>query len=71
MIRILEIAWLVITLVTAVVAVVRLFQDGIETALGMFIVSAVAFSMFMIRRKQRIRMGEQMEKQQDEATRYH
>jgi membrane protein implicated in regulation of membrane protease activity len=72
MIRILEIAWLVITLITAVVAAVQLVQDGIQSALWMFIVSAVAFFMYMIRRKQRIRIDEQQQqRQQDEAARYH
>jgi hypothetical protein len=71
MIKILEIAWLVITLITALVAIVQLFQDGIQSALWMFIVSAVAFAMYMIRRKQRIRIELQQQQQQQETARYH
>jgi membrane protein implicated in regulation of membrane protease activity len=71
MIKILEIAWLVITIITFVVAAVQLVEDGIQSALWMFIVSSVAFAMFLIRRKQRIRMDRQEENQQDETTRYH
>lgn len=72
MIRILEICWLIITIVTAVVAAFQLFEDGVQSALWMFIVSAIAFTMYMVRRKQRIRMNEQLRQQQhDEAARYH
>lgn len=72
MIRILEIAWLVITLITTATASWQLFDEGIQSALWMFIVSAVAFLMYIIRRKQRIRMENQIRSQhQDEAARYH
>ena len=72
MIRILEIAWLVITLITSATAVWQLFDEGVQSAVWMFIVSAVAFLMYMIRRKQRIRMETQIRRQQqDEAARYH
>jgi len=72
MIRILEIAWLIITLVTVAIASWQLFDEGIQSAMWMFIVSAVAFAMYMIRKKQRIRMGRPFEPQeQDEAARYH
>ena len=72
MIRILEVAWFVITLITAIVAGVQLVQDGIQSAVWMFVVSAVAFTMYLVRKKQRIRMEEQTQQQrQDETTRYH
>lgn len=71
MIRILEIAWLVLTITTAVVAIVQFFEDGIQSALWMFLVSGAAFTMYLIRRKQRIRIYEQQQQQQDETTRYH
>lgn len=71
MIRILEIAWLVITLITSATASWQLFDEGVQSALWMFIVSAVAFLMYMIRRKQRIRIENQAQQQQDEAARYH
>ncbi len=72
MIRILEIAWLIITLVTMATASWQLVDEGFQSALWMFIVSVVAFLMFMIRRKQRIRMRRQLEQQQqDETARYH
>jgi len=71
MIRILEVAWLVITITTAVVAIVQLIQDGIQSALWMFLVTIAAFTMFLVRRKQRIRIDQQAQQQQDEVTRYH
>ncbi|MCX6291410.1 MAG: hypothetical protein NT126_06550 [Bacteroidetes bacterium] len=72
MIRILEIAWLVITLILGLVAGWQVYDEGIQSAIWMFIMAAIAFGMFMVRRKQRIRFDEQMhQQQQDEATRYH
>jgi len=72
MIRILEVAWLVITLVTAATAVWQFFDEGIQSALWMLVVSAVAFAMYMIRKKQRIRNDLQHQQhQQEEAARYH
>jgi hypothetical protein len=72
MIRILEIAWLVITIITTATACWQLVAEGIQSATWMFIVSAVSFLMYMIRRKQRIRMEQQLNRrQQEEAARYH
>ncbi len=72
MIRILEIAWLVITLITAGTAVYQLIEEGVQSALWMFIVSAVAFAMYLIRKKQRIGIArQQQQQQQDETARYH
>lgn len=72
MIRILEIAWLIITFLTIGIASWQLFDEGVQSAIWMFFVSLVAFTMYMIRRKQRIRMERQLQQQQqDEAARYH
>ncbi len=72
MIRILEIAWLVITLVTAATAVWQFFDEGIQSAMWMLVVSAAAFAMYMVRKKQRIRNDLQhQEQQQEETARYH
>ena len=70
MIKILEIAWLIITLLTVGVASYQLIEDGIQSALWMFIVSAVAFTMYMIRKKQRIRLDQQNQNK-DDANHYH
>jgi hypothetical protein len=72
MIRILEVAWLVITLVTAATAIWQFFDEGMQAAMWMLFVSAVAFAMYMVRKKQRIRNDVlQQEQQQEEAARYH
>ena len=72
MIRILEVAWLVITLITAATAVWQFFDEGIQSAMWMMVVSAVAFAMYMVRKKQRIRNElQQQEQQQEETARYH
>jgi membrane protein implicated in regulation of membrane protease activity len=71
MIRILEIAWLIITIITAGTAGWQLFDEGIQSALWMFVISAVAFAMYLVRRKQRISIYNQEQHQQDDATRYH
>ena len=71
MIKILEIAWLVLTILTAVIAAVQLVQDGIQSAVWMFVVSCAAFTMYMVRKKQRIRIDQQQQQHQDETTRYH
>ena len=72
MIRILEIAWLVITVITAATAVWQFFAEGIQSAMWMLVVSAVACGMYLVRKKQRIRNDLQQEQQQQEETaRYH
>jgi len=72
MIRILEIAWLTITILLAGTAVWQLFEEGVQSGIWMFVFSAIAFGMYLIRKKQRIGMQQQQEqRQQDEAARYH
>jgi hypothetical protein len=72
MIRILEIAWLVITVITAATAVWQFFDEGIQSAMWMLVVSAVACGMYLIRKKQRIRNDlQQQQQQQEETARYH
>ena len=72
MIRILEIAWLVITMLTVGIVVYQLFDEGPQAAIFWLIVSLIAFTMYMVRRRQRIRMEDKIrEHQQEEAARYH
>jgi hypothetical protein len=71
MIRILEVAWLVIAMVTTATAIWQFFEEGLQSAVWMLVVSAVAFGMYMVRKKQRIRNDLQQEQQQEEAARYH
>jgi hypothetical protein len=72
MIKILEVAWLIITIVTLTTALWQFFDEGIQSAIWMLVVSAVAFAMYMIRKKQRIRNDMQQQQQhQEEAARYH
>ncbi|REJ85296.1 MAG: hypothetical protein DWQ44_01185 [Bacteroidetes bacterium] len=67
MIRILEIAWLVIALITAIIAVYQFFAEGWQSCLWMFGVTMVALIMYMVRHKQRIRM----EEHEKDAAKYH
>lgn len=61
MIRVLEIAWLVIGLISAGVALFQFFTDGWQAAVWMLFVMSVSFIMYSIRRRQRIRMSRDSE----------
>ena len=63
MLRTLEIAWLCITVISLGIAVYKLFNDGWEDALWLSFVTLVAFVMFTIRRRQRIRYQARDEKE--------
>lgn len=67
MIRILEISWMIIAALTAVIAVYQFFVEGWQSAIWMFGVTAIALVMYGIRHKQRIRF----EKQDRDAAKYH
>jgi hypothetical protein len=62
MLRTLEIAWLCITLISLAGTVYKLFNEGWEDAVWLSFVTLVAFVMFTIRRKQRIRYESRDEK---------
>ncbi len=56
MIRMLEIAWLIIAIVVALIGVYKLYSGFNEEAIVMFIGAAIAGFMFSLRRKQRQKM---------------
>lgn len=66
MLRILEIAWLCITVLSLIIAVYQFFREGWQSAIWMLVVTFVALIMYTIRKKQRIRY-----KQKDEKEYYH
>jgi hypothetical protein len=55
MLRLLEIAWLSITLICFAGIVYKLFNEGWEDAVWLTFATLFTFVMFMIRRRQRIR----------------
>jgi LPXTG-motif cell wall-anchored protein len=69
MLRILEIAWLCVAIATFCAALFQFFT-GEESWWFLLIGTAIASAMFMVRRKQRMKMDDYARKQQDTA-RYH
>jgi hypothetical protein len=63
MLRTLEIAWLCITILSIGIAVFQFFREGWESALWMLFVTLVAFLMYTIRKKQRIKYDSKDEKE--------
>lgn len=63
MLRTLEIAWLCITVISIGIAVYQFFQEGLESALWMLFVTLIAFIMYNIRKKQRIKYESKDEKE--------
>jgi membrane protein implicated in regulation of membrane protease activity len=63
MIRTLELAWLGIAILSAVLSVIQFVIDGWEPALWMLVVCAIALVMFRVRRSQRIKYEPKGEKQ--------
>ena len=59
MIRMLEISWLLLTLVAFSLGTYKLIADGFSEAVFYIIVMGVSFSMYLIRRKQRVRMNKE------------
>lgn len=55
MIRILEIAWLTLSLLSGALTVFQFVTDGWEPALWMLMVTTIAVIMYRVRRKQRIK----------------
>ncbi len=69
MLRILEIAWLCVAIGTFCAAAFQFFT-GEESWWFLLVGTAIATTMFMVRRKQRIKMNDYSRKQQ-ETGRYH
>lgn len=69
MLRILEIAWLCVAIATFCAAMFQLFTEE-ESWWFLLIGTAIATAMYMVRRKQRMKMEDYIRKQQDTA-RYH
>jgi fatty acid desaturase len=67
MIRILEIAWLIIAIGTAVIAVYQFIAEGWQSAIWMLMVTLVSMVMYTIRHRQRIRF----EKHDQDEAKYH
>lgn len=70
MIRILEISWLIIAIATTLVSVFQFFTEGWQSAIWMLVITAVAFLMYTVRKKQRIRIEKQENKEAD-VQKYH
>ncbi len=67
MIRILEISWLIIASITAMIAVYQFFVEGWQSAIWMLGVTLIALVMYTIRHRQRIRF----EQQERDQAKYH
>lgn len=59
MIRLLEILWLLLALVALAFSSYKLVAEGFSDAVFYLIVMGVSFSMYLIRRKQRVRMNKE------------
>lgn len=67
MIRILEISWLIIALITTLIAIYQFFVEGWQSAIWMLGITLIAIVMYKIRHRQRIRF----EQQERDAAKYH
>jgi hypothetical protein len=63
MLRTLEIAWLCITIISIGIAVFQFIREGWESALWMLFVTLIAFIMYNIRKRQRVRFERKDEKE--------
>ena len=70
MLRILELAWMAIAIVTGLVTLYLLITQQFSEAIFMIICSTIAGVMYFVRRKQRIRYDSLRSKEQDESL-YH
>ena len=59
MIRMLEISWLLLSLVALALSSYKLIADGFSEAVFYIIVMGISFAMYLIRRKQRVRMNKE------------
>lgn len=63
MLRILEISWLAILLLSVVFGIYRWYTDGFESALWLFIFTFISGIFYVIRRRQRIAMQREIEQE--------
>lgn len=63
MLRILEISWLVILILSLLFGIYRWSTDGIEAALWLFIFTLISGIFYVIRRRQRIAMEREQERE--------
>ena len=61
MLRILEISWLLILLLSVVFGVYRWWLDGFDSALWLFIFTFISSIFYVIRRRQRIAMEREVD----------
>ena len=61
MLRILEISWLLILLLSLFFGIYRWWMDGFESALWLLIFTFISGIFYMIRRKQRIAMEREVD----------
>ena len=59
MIRTLEILWLMLGIIALVLGGYKLIAEGFSEAAFYMVVMAVSFTMYLIRRKQRVRMNKE------------
>jgi len=59
MIRMLEISWLLLALVALALSGYKIIAEGFSEAVFYLIVMGVSFFMYLIRRKQRVRMNKE------------
>jgi uncharacterized membrane protein YiaA len=59
MIRILEISWLVLGIIALVLGMYKIFSDGAAEAAFYGVVMMVSIGMFVIRRKQRMKLDKE------------
>ena len=59
MIRMLEISWLMLGITALIFSGYKLFADGFSESVFYIIVMAVSFAMYLIRRKQRMRINKE------------
>src|SRR5438552_726482 len=68
--RTLEIAWLCVAIFTFCTAMYKFLSEGISEGLFMLIISVISILLYMMRKKQRIRMQRQQSKE-DTTVNYH
>ena len=68
--RTLEIAWLCIAIFTFCTAMYQYFSEGLTAALFMLGGTVIAFLLYLMRKRQRIRM-ERLENKEDTSVNYH
>lgn len=59
MLRILEISWLIIAILSVAMGTYKCITHGFDEAIFIFLISVVAVAFYFVRRKQRISMEKQ------------